>query len=208
MKWRERLFWGVAFLLLVLFFRACGEGCRIFRGKKPTQDTISVKIDTIYVQSKTDTFYQPIPKIKYQYITRNTVDTLTEFEVRIDPVDTAAILAEYYSTYIYSDSIPVKYGHIKIKDTVTKNKIQGRSVALDQHLPVITKTVTLTQPKRTVGYIGFSGLGNGKDPIYSIGADLSLKLKNDKIFGVGIQYGRDNTVFYQGRFALPIRLRR
>lgn len=206
MKWRERVYWIVAGIMLLVFLKACGEGCRIF-SKRP-QEVIKIEYDTVYVSVKSDTVYQPIPTTKYQYITRNKYDTLYEFEVRIDPVDTAMILADYYSTYLYSDTQKIKYGTIVVNDTITENKILRRGLKTNLSIPEVTKTVTLTQPKRTIGYIGFSALGSPQQPLHSLGADLSFKLKSDYIFGVGANFTKDGQMFYSGQFKIPIRLKK
>lgn len=207
-KIKTILFWGVVVIIIILLLRACQQGYRVFFGKKNQQDTVSVRIDTVYIPVKNDTVYQPIPVVKYQYITRTRIDTLTEFEVHIEPADTAGILREYHSTYVYSDTQKIQYGNIVINDTVTRNKIVKRGFQSNLNIPVITKEVVLTQPKRTIGYFGISGLGNGNQPVYALGADFSLKLKNDKIYGIGAMFTRDNQMFYKAEFKMPIRLRK
>lgn len=210
MKWRERLFWLFAIIILYVFLRSCGEGCRIFKKSDNKRDTISIKTDTIYIQVKGDTTYVPeiIGVTNTIHVPKYIHDTLTEFEVRIDPADTIAILQRFYQKVFYSDTQRIKtYGSIIIQDSVTQNRIISRRLQSNLSIPEVTKTITV-RDKRTIGYIGLGGLGNPEDPFFSITADLSLKLKNDKIFGIGIQYTKDNVLYYTGRFALPIRLKR
>lgn len=200
----ERIFWIAALVVLFLFLRTCGG---MFRGKP----TVITKTDTItkYIVSVTDTQY--IPEI---VSVTNTIDvpkyihdTTTFVEVVIEPTDTAAILQRYFQVVNYSDTQLVDYGHVIIQDAVSENRIKNRRLITSLTIP--EKTITITKEiKRTIGYVGFSGMGNAADPFYTVGADLSLKFKSDKIFGVGVQYDKNGVLYYQGRFALPIRLKK
>lgn len=202
---KERIFWIAAIVLILIFLRTCGNS--IFKPKP----TVITKTDTItkYIVSVTDTQYIPeiVGVTNTIYDTTIVHDTLTNFEVRIDPADTAAILQRYFQVVNYSDTQKVDYGSVIIQDAVTENRIKNRRLITSLTIP--EKTITITKEvKRTIGYLGFSGMGSAADPFYSVGADLSLKFKSDKIFGVGVQYDKNGVLYYQGRFALPIRLKK
>lgn len=210
MKWRERLFWIALAVIIFLFLRSCGQGCGIFKRTSNNTDTISVKIDTVFVKVKADTQYVPeiIGVTNTIHVTKYLHDTLTEFEVRIDPTDTAAILQRFYQKVFYSDTQNVKtYGSIIIQDSVTQNRITSRRLQTNLSIPEVTKTITL-RDRRTIGYIGFSAMGDPDNIIYALGADFSLKLKNDKIFSIGANYTRNDVLYYEAAFKLPIRLKR
>lgn len=210
MKWRERLIWLVLLIGALLIFRACDNGCNIFSGDKRLKDTISDKIDTVFVPVKGDTVYVPelvgvsntIYQIKWKH------DTLETFEVRIDPADTAAILARCNQSAFYSDKRLIgNYGTITINDTLSQNRIVSRGVTTDLKIPEVTRTITL-RDKRTVGYIGVSGMGNEGQPLHSLGLDFSLKLKSDYILGVGTKFTKSGQMYYEAQFKAPIRLKR
>lgn len=211
MKWPERIFWIAAIVILFFFLRSCGQGLGIFKSKPRLNDTISVKIDTQYVEIKVDTLYVPeiIGVTNTIYQPKYIHDTVETLEVRIDPADTAAILARFYERVAYEDIQPIQkdtffYGTVTIRDSVSENRIFSRRFITNLQIPEKTTTITL-RDRRTVGYIGFSAIGNPNTPLYSVGADFSLKLKNDKIYGLGVQYTKDRVVYYQGQFKLPIR---
>lgn len=210
MKWRERLIWVALFVGIIMFLRACGEGCRIFKGDKRLKDTISVKIDTVFVEVKGDTVYVPelIGVSNTIYQTRWKTDTLETFEVRIDPADTAAILARCNQTAFYSDTRWVgAYGLVTINDTISQNRIVSRGFSHDLKIPEVTKTITV-RDRRTVGYIGVSAMGNEGQPLHSLGLDFSLKLKSDYIIGVGAKFTKSGQMYYEAQFKTPIRLKR
>lgn len=210
MKWRERLFWVVAIIAIFLLFRECGNGCKLFKGNSRLNDTISVKIDTVFVQVKGDTTYVPeiIGVSNTIYETKWKHDTLETFEVRIDPADTAAILARCNQSAFYSDTRKIgEYGTVTIKDTVSQNRISSRGFSYDIKIPEVTKAITL-RDKRIVGYIGVSGMGNPEQPIHSLGLDFSLRLKSDYILGIGAKFTKAGAMYYEAQFKAPIRLKR
>lgn len=200
----QYIFWIVVVVAIILLIRTCNS-CEFFGGKR--QDTVSVKVDTIWAASKSDTVYIPQlltvthTKTIYQPVYRT--DTLETFEVL--PTDTAAILARYYQKAFYSDTQKVQYGQVIIQDTVTTNRIVSRRFQTSFNIPVVEKTVTLTQPKRIIAYIGVSGIGSFQNPLYAIGGDFSLKGRNDRIYSIGAMATKDGA-YYSAGFKLPIRL--
>lgn len=198
-------FWLLVILIAIILIRSCdcngGEGTR-------TPDTISVVRDTTFVYEVTDTQYVPTPIYisKPVYVPQYKTDTLEISEVL--PADTAAILARYYQKVYYSDTQNTKYGKVLIQDTVTQNRITSRRFLSELNIPVVKETITLSQPKRTVLYLGFSGMGNPEQPFYSVGADFTLQGKNRKMYGIGVQLTRDNQIFYSFQYKLPIVLKR
>ncbi len=143
-KWSVVL---VAIVFLFLMFRRCGSGSKV----KPTTDTVKVKTDTVWMLSKSDTFYTPpIVKTEWRTKLKYKTDTLETTEYII--ADTSLILQEYFAYHYYEDTINVKYGTVYINDTVTENKIASRGVKTNFNIPVVKETITLRQPKRNVAY--------------------------------------------------------
>jgi len=203
------IFYIVLVIAIFLFLRQCGQGLGILNGGKKIPDTISVKTIIKEVPVKGDTVYVPeiVGVSNTIYVPRTLHDTLTEFEVRVDPADTAAILARYFQKAYYKDVQKVgAYGSVTIFDTVSENRIVSRRFVTDLKIPEKTTVVTL-RDKRTIGYLDIAGIGNPTNAIYGISAGFSLKLKNDKQYGGGLMYSRDNVLYYYGKFSLPIRLK-
>lgn len=206
MKWRDYFFWVLVLLGALLFIRSCGEGCRIFSSKPIIKRDTTVVIK--YIQQKKDTQY--VPEIVG---VQNTIhvpyavhDTLEISEVKILPTDTAAILQRYYQKAFYADTQRVgNYGYVLIQDTVTQNRISARHFISNLTIPEKTTTITVYKP-RTILYLGVQATGTSQMPLYTIGGDLSIKLKSDYQFGIGAAVNKEGTIFYSGRFAMPIRL--
>lgn len=181
---------GVIFLLLL---RKC-------EGGKGGQ-TQTVQIDTTFKRVIHDTSYIPAPyeifvdKIKYRPVITEKFDTL--YLPELIEADTLLILSKFFQTNKYRDTIKNKYGKIFINDEVTQNRISKREVKTDLLIPEITKTITLTQPKRTQVYLGAGLWGNEKDFLSGYEVNLSLKTKQDRIVGIGYEQIFNGGHFYK-----------
>jgi hypothetical protein len=196
-------------ILLLLLIRGCGkDGGSFFSCNK--RDTISVKVDTFVKYLKGDTVYVPkvdsisYPEYKDRWYTIH--DTLETFEAVIKPADTALILRDYYATRFYSDTQNLVRGSVIISDSVNRNRITSRRLQSFGTDTTIRETITINQPKRLMLFFGVSASGNRRDIISGVGGDLSLKGKNDRIYGVGVRYLRDGTLYYEAAIRFPIRL--
>lgn len=171
---------------------------------------ISVKIDTVNTIIKHDTFYKPVPYAVYlkgKPIPYEKWDTLYLPEEIPDSecITYYKQLQDYYSrNYLYKDSIKTKYGNIYIDDTVTQNIIAGRGVKTDLTIPEITKTITLIQPEKNEMYFGAGLLGNRNTILKGYEINLSLKNKQDKIFGIGYEQLFNGTGFFKAEFRQKI----
>jgi hypothetical protein len=95
-------------------------------------------------------------------------------------VDTAAIIAGYFSQRIFEDVQTIGNNSvITILDTVSQNGISGRSIFYDLNYPVITKTVK---------------------PVYSLSVMADTRLAASVVFGyknldiqAGYDFGRKET---------------
>jgi hypothetical protein len=190
---------GAAFLL----FRT-GKSCN--QVSNPKGDTAKVVRDTVLIIEKHDSTYRPqIVNITnpVTYKPYLVTDTLWGSE----PTDTAAILAKYYQKVFYSDTQKLSRGKIIISDTVSRNRIESRRLQTFNTDTTITNTITLTQPKRLVVYIGGSVIGNQQHPLYLAGPDLSIKWRDDKIVTLGMFVNLKGQLFYQTGLKYPIRLK-
>lgn len=157
----------IVFLSYLLFrFAACSPG--------PTTVT-----DTAYIVHR-DTVREGIPvpyKVKGEMIiVRAKGDTV--YRDRPVHVDTAAILAAYFAKVYYLDTARVKWGSVFIRDTLSQNRIIGRSVLTDFRIPTITNTVTRTEPPRGMLFLG-------PDIGFGVGFSAAYKSKGDHLYGLG-----------------------
>lgn len=187
-------------IFILLLLRKCEGGGQVS----------TTKIDTVFVPVKSDTTYIPVPfetfvdRIKYRPVITEKTDTL--YLPELLEADTLKILAKYFETNKYRDTITNKYGKIFINDEVTQNMIAKREVKTDLLIPEVTKTITLTQPKRNQVYLGAGIWGNQKDLGYEL--NLSLKTKNDRFVGVGYQQLFNVGNFYKLEYRHLIKLKK
>jgi len=142
---------------------------------------ISEPITITKVEVKYDTIikYTPkyIPKWKEKIITRT--DTVPSL------VDTLAILKDYYTKYVYNDTIHIDtMGYAVINDTITRNTIFSRSVATNFLIPITTVTNTVYTNQREF-YWGLGLMGRANQINY-LGGKLLLRTKKKQIYGLGI----------------------
>jgi hypothetical protein len=131
--------WLPWLICIVMALAMWHEGCET--GKTTTRSDTVTSFDTITqtVQTK--------PRLVHTYRT----DTL-----RI--LDTAYIVQDYTTSKVYSDVVRNDTLAITITDTISRNAIQGRSVAYVLRLPTKTITNTITTTKHVSGlYIGSYG---------------------------------------------------
>lgn len=204
-KWGTLLVGIAVVVWLTLQIKGCVSGS----GSGSNKDTISVKHDTTYI-TKRDTITQTLETLvpyKVEYV--KTVvkhDTLTSIEFVTTEADTTRILEQYFATKFYSITSPVQYGEATIHDTITQNRITGRSIILSQSIPQVKETITIRE-RRVVLYGGIIAFGNKENIPFASGVTLDLKFKNDALFGVGGLLTRDKPMF-QASLKVPIRLRK
>jgi hypothetical protein len=112
-------------------------------------------------------------------------ETIVEKEVLIPAViDTAALLKDYYSKVLYKDVLvlPDSLGTVAVTDTISQNKILGRTFNASVKQRTIKETMIVKEPARNQLYYGLNGGFNKEDVVSSIGAGLILKTKKDKIY--------------------------
>ena len=143
----------------------------------------SVKIvsDTTYVKSW-DTAFQPINnpyKVQSEKIYvygPHKRDTL--YLDRPERVDTAAILKDFFAQALYNDTLRVKYGLVIIKDTISQNRIAGRSIMTRFAFPDVTTTKTIAEGPKRMLFVG-------PDIGFGIGVSAAYKTKTDHLLGLG-----------------------
>jgi hypothetical protein len=186
-----------------LLFRT-GKSCNSI--SHPGQDTVRIVRDTVLVIERHDSTYKPnIINITNPVTYKPYLVTDTLFE-GAEPVDTAAILARYYQKVFYVDSQKLARGSVVISDSVSRNRIFSRHIQTFNTDTTITNTITLTQPKKLVVYLGGSIIGNQQKPFYLGGLDLSVKWRDDKIVTLGAFFNIKGQLYYQTGLKYPIKL--
>ena len=119
----------------------------------------------------------PVYKPQIRTVIKTRIDTFTT------PIDTAAILADYYAVKTYEDTQVLDSLDITITDTVSQNQILGRKIAYNFTYPrsTITEKIYLNQRELYYGI----GLGGGAENNY-LGGELLFRNKKNQAYGLGV----------------------
>jgi len=117
-----------------------------------------------------------IPKVKY--VTKVDIDTFTT------PIDTSAILSDYYAIKTYEDKQVLDSLDLTIVDTVSQNQILGRKIAYNFTYPRKTIKETIYLNKREL-YFGVGVTGN-PDQLQYLGGEMVFRNKKRQAYGLGV----------------------
>jgi hypothetical protein len=115
-------------------------------------------------------------------------ETIVEKEVVIPAiVDTQALLKDFFAKNVYKDTLrlPDSLGIVAVTDTITQNKILGRTFNASVKQREIKETLIVKELPKTQVYYGFNGGFNKADVVSNIGAGVIIKTKKDKIYQLG-----------------------
>ena len=179
-------FIGVIVVVLIALFllrdRIPFGGIKDIFKNEPIMDTVTTieyKYDTI---NNVSTVYTP------QWKDRVVVDVDSIFISQTEPVDTMALLRDYYAKYYYEDTVLVDtFGYVTINDTISQNKIESRQTTSTVRIPTKIVTNTIFIDKREL-YLGGSLAGNRE--FMMMNGEMLIRTKKRKAYGVGI--GLDN----------------
>ena len=165
----------VIFVLIILvLMKTCG-GPEVPTEKIVTK--IEIQYDTLEVEKKVY-----VPKYQTRIVTKTETDTV----VLKTKIDTLEILKDYYSKYVYRDTLKLdSLGYVIIKDTITQNKIFSRTFDESQ-IFIPTTTITNDIYINKSKFFGGVSLGGNKSQINFISGDLLYKTKTDNVYGLGI----------------------
>lgn len=164
--------------ILLQWFNPGGvmPGGRTIRIEGKKYEVIKHDIDTMEV-------------VKTKVVTKKGEDiyheVIVEKEVQIPAVvDTAALLKDYYSKVLYKDVLvlPDSLGTVAVTDTISQNKILGRTFDAKVKERTIKETLIVKEPAKNQVYYGLNGGFNKADVVSSVGAGIMLKTKRDKIY--------------------------
>jgi len=174
----------IALLIVIVVFQQCGgdktKTGEIVKVDGKKYELIKHEIDTVEV-------------VKTKVVTKKGEDiyheTIVEKEVIIPTiVDTAALLKDFFAKNIYKDTLqlPDSLGTIAMIDTITQNKILGRTFNASVKQRTIKETMIVKELPKTQVYYGLTGGFNKADVVSNLGAGLLIKTKKDKIYNLGI----------------------
>jgi len=130
--------------------------------------------------------------VKTKVVTKKGADiyheTIVEKEVVIPTiVDTAALLKDFFAKNVYKDTLrlPDSLGMVAVTDTITQNKILGRTFNASVKQREIKETLIVKELPKTQVYYGFNGGFNKADVVSNVGAGVIVKTKKDKIYQLG-----------------------
>ncbi len=135
--------------------------------------------------------HDTIEVVKTKIVTKKGADIVHETirEVNIPTiVDTQALLHDYFAKNIYKDTLrlPDSLGYVFLTDTITKNKIEGRTFNASVKQRVINNTTIVKELPKTKMYYGLEGGFNKADVISHLGFGFLINTKRDKIYHLGV----------------------
>jgi hypothetical protein len=135
-------------------------------------------------------------------------ETIVEKEVIIPAViDTMALLKDYYSKVLYKDTLvlPDSLGIVALNDTISQNKILGRTFNASVKQRTIKETTIVKELPKTKLFYGLEGGFNKADFVSSVGAGVLINTKKDKIYQLGLGVTNQTTDGINGGFSPYIR---
>jgi hypothetical protein len=131
-------------------------------------------------------------------------ETIVEKQVVIPAViDTMALLKDYYSKVLYKDTLvlPDSLGTVSLLDTISQNKILGRTFNASVKQRTIKETMIVKELPKTKVFYGLEGGFNKADFVSSVGAGILINTKKDKIFQLGLGVNNKTTDGTNGGFS-------
>lgn len=135
-------------------------------------------------------------------------ETIVEKQVVIPAViDTMALLKDYYSKVLYKDTLvlPDSLGTVSLLDTISQNKILGRTFNASVKQRTIKETMIVKELPKTKVFYGLEGGFNKADFVSSVGAGVLINTKKDKIYQLGLGVNNKTTDGRNGGFTPYIR---
>ena len=135
-------------------------------------------------------------------------ETIVEKQVVIPAViDTMALLKDYYSKVLYKDTLvlPDSLGTVSLLDTISQNKILGRTFNASVKQRTIKETMIVKELPKTKVFYGLEGGFNKADFVSSVGAGVLINTKKDKIYQLGLGVNNKTTDGTNGGFTPYVR---
>ena len=159
----------VVLIVVIFLMRSCsGKGTPV--EPQIIRDTI---VESVIIEKEYPVY---VPKVKY--ITKVNIDTFST------PIDTSAILSDYYAIKTYEDKQVLDSLNLVITDTISQNQILGRKIAYNFTYPRKTIKETIYLNKREL-YFGVGVTGN-PDQLQYLGGEMVYKNKKRQAYGLGV----------------------
>jgi hypothetical protein len=157
---------------------------------KHTIDTIEVEKVKVVTKKGEDIVHEVID-----------VDTLVLKE--LVNVDTAALLKDYLAKVVYKDTLTLDggLGTIALTDTITKNRILGRTWDAKVKERIIKEELIVKEPAKAQLYYGLNAGFNKEDYVSAVGGGLILKTKKDKLYQFNLGVNNRTTDGTNGGFS-------
>jgi hypothetical protein len=154
--------------------------------------TINIIHDTVY-QQKTFTKYRKGDSIPF---------VVLDTTYLIDQIhDTIKIISDYSRVYSYSDTIRIDtLGYAYIQDTISQNKIQGRSFKAEIKEKTIFVTKTITPKPKNEFYLGVLGDLRALDNKVGLGIGLGFKTSKSSLFTINATTNQYSLGYYKKLF--------
>ena len=159
----------VVLVVIIFLMRGC-SGTPASTEPRVERDTI---VEYVTIEKEYPVY---VPKVKY--VTKVDIDTFST------PIDTSAILADYYAIRTYEDTQVLDSLDLVITDTVSQNQIVGRKIAYNFTYPRKTIRETIYINKREL-YVGVGITGN-PDQLQYLGGEVVFKNKKRQAYGFGV----------------------
>ncbi len=155
--------WLIAIVLFVLLLlqRSCEKPCP---SNIQGHDIVSIPGDHQLIKVQ-DKILEPVKIIHSQH-------------PKNKPVDTAAVLRDYFDQKVYSDTIRSRDVVAVIKDSIVNNGIRGRQVFIENKRQTFTNAIT---PKNKIFVGGFFGWSR-QNPVPSAGVSVIFLSKKDALY--------------------------
>lgn len=175
----------VVLVIIILLMRSCSGG------DEPVVITkTEIKYDTI-----TNEITSYVPKLTTRIVRE--IDTITDslYIVKHDTIyddiviDTARILEDFFSQYVYRDTQDFDSVKFVINDTISKNQILSRGIEYS----LVRPTIKITEKhyiNRREFYLGLGVMGTPQRLSF-IGPQINYKDKKRNLFGLGIGIDSD-----------------
>ena len=140
------------------------------------QPSVIIDTDTVYQQK---TFTKFIKGKSIPFVVLDTIYNIDEVH------DTITIVKDYNQVKVYSDTMRIdSLGYAYIQDTISHNKIQGRSfkAEISEKTIYVTKTIT-PKPKKEV-YLGVLGDLRAFDNKVGLGLGIGYKTAKNGLFTI------------------------
>lgn len=174
----------IAILVIIVFL--------FIKDKSSYIGTPTIIVDTVY-QQKTFTKYKKGESIPF---------VVLDTTYLIDEVhDTITIVKDYNQVKVYSDTMRIdSIGYAYIQDTISQNKIQGRSFSANFNLPTITITKIIEKKPKSEVYLGVLGDLRAFDNKLGLGLGLGVKTAKNGLFTINATTNQYSLGYYKKLF--------